>query len=237
MLWPRIGFCFLSIGILAAETSAEIPARAIGALGIGGLRDAFNAHDYLSEKPIQLVSPEAYQYSTLELAEMIGKLGDHMFTQFGRKTIVGDLSHKLGGRMARDSSHRNGLDVDIGYFGKVEVKNGHRSERHHNRFPESFLTKKGKLSENFDLRLNFEAFKYLVDNFDIRFILVTCEVKRAVKFAEAYSQQDRDKILSKMWAKRAHDDHFHVRLSCPPGHDRCDGKMPERVFSDRNCSL
>jgi penicillin-insensitive murein endopeptidase len=230
-------FCFSIVLFFVVDSSAEIPARAVGTLGIGGLRDAFNAHAYLSVKPhVQLVSPEAYQYSTQELAEMIGKLGDWMYTQFGRRMLVGDISHKLGGKIGRHRAHRNGLDVDIGYFGKIEVKEGHRSNRHHNRFPETFVNKK-KLSENFDVKINFEAFKYLVENFDIRFILVTCEVKRAIKFAAAYTEQERGKILSKLWAKNEHVDHFHVRLACPPGHIRCDDKMPERVFSDRKCSL
>ena len=34
----------------------------------------------------------------------------------GQPVVVGDLGRKYGGRIARHMSHRNGLDIDIGYY-------------------------------------------------------------------------------------------------------------------------
>jgi len=225
------------LNLVSNSVYAAERAEAVGTIREGKLLHGFNAHSFLSKnKNVQLVSPEEFQFSTKEIADLINDLAGWVHEKWNRPILVGDMSLKSGGKMASHKAHQNGLDVDVGYLSILEKHSGHRSQKFHNKFPEIF-DDSGKLSSNFDKANNFQIFKFLVEHSDIKMILVSCGVKKAFVSDESLSKAERAKIRSKLLVKPGHEDHFHIRISCPKGNTKCDDSIPDFMWQDVNCKI
>jgi murein endopeptidase len=235
-------FLFPSLSLATALKSIDAQPQAIGGLHNGALKNGFNAHQFLKNNPqVILVSPEEFQFSTREIAELVVQFASWVYRQWQYPLLVGDMSLREGGKIAEHKAHRNGLDIDIGYIPlkpthidqHLHRQHLHRSDKYNNRFPEKFEIA-GKLSENFDKLKNFASFRYLVNSFPVKAILVSCAVKKELLATTLLFPEERKKILLLTSVKSGHEDHFHVRIQCPAKQLKC---IDEANYEDIGCSL
>ncbi len=131
--------------------------------------------------------------------------------------LIGDMSQPRGGPMLTGhASHQSGLDVDI-WFSPMPAKELSPSERE-TMAPE-FLAENDGATVNADhwhegwVRLLRRAASYP----EVARIFVHPTIKKALCDAP---QADR-RWMTKVRAYYLHNDHFHVRLKCPPGLASC----------------
>jgi len=136
------------------------------------------------------------------------------------------------------SSHQNGLDADVAYLRMNRVERnpdlwGTKG------FEESFVAN-GKVTKNFDLKRNWFLLREVVSNGNVSRIFVGPEIKRA--FCNASTRIDptlkaeyRTEILRRLRPYPNHDDHFHLRVKCPPNNERCESQVepPEGSSCDK----
>lgn len=143
----------------------------------------------------------------------------------GQFVTLGNVSKKMGGRLAPHSSHQTGLDLDV-YFLSASNRKG------------SFVgCQGGRVSPEFDLAKNWEYFKILVGirpNQVIAIFLHDCLKQALCAFAKKQGEPLSDpnslahKTLKTLvpesyydrqkqtWIfPNTHHDHAHVRLTCP----------------------
>jgi hypothetical protein len=213
-------FLFPSLSLATALKSIDAQPQAIGGLHNGALKNGFNAHQFLKNNPqVILVSPEEFQFSTREIAELVVQFASWVYRQWQYPLLVGDMSLREGGKIAEHKAHRNGLDIDIGYIPlkpthidqHLHRQHLHRSDKYNNRFPEKFEIA-GKLSENFDKLKNFASFRLFQT-----FLENDCYIYRSYEGA-AYEDVDRYALASRGYNRYQYPNRYDVpyaRQSCP----------------------
>ena len=137
--------------------------------------------------------------------------------------LIGDLSQPRGGPMASGhASHQIGLDVDI-WFDPMPPYTLSREEREQ-RSATSYI----KAGTNTDLRKDLwtsahsQLIKRAASYPEVERIFVNAGVKK-----QLCDTAGRDRAwLRKVRPWYLHDDHLHVRLSCPPGMAGCVSQDP-----------
>jgi penicillin-insensitive murein DD-endopeptidase len=230
------GFFFISTFVFASNE----PSRSIGIYWKGKLKNGINAHEiFRSHFPlIASVSPSGHQFANRKLVDALLDVSQWLQEQWSGKysLIVGDISRKFGGRLARHETHQNGLDADISYLSSDPQSEGHRSRLYHNRFPETFVLK-GKVLPSFDVVKNYELFRYIVMTQDVSQIFLSCKIKRALMTYEPPGElpEEREALFTKLVTYPYHDDHFHLRLTCPEDDRKC--RNDRREWIDFRCPL
>jgi penicillin-insensitive murein endopeptidase len=138
---------------------------------------------------------------------------------------VGDMSRREGGELERHHSHKSGRDVDLGFY----LRNA--SDRP--LLPARFVTfaPRGEAIDLpgavFDDARNWALVEALVDDREARVshIFVARHIRaRLLRYAErhgvASELRQRAADLMMQPSQAAHDDHFHVRIGCPPDQGR-----------------
>lgn len=141
------------------------------------------------------------------------------------RLAVGDLSARRGGRISEHGSHQSGRDIDLGFYFKRQPKG----------YPESFVV---GTKQNLDLAATWDllvAFARTADDkggvqaifldYGVQGILYEWAKDRGV------SERYLDRLFQYPHGKHGgsglvrhepyHDDHFHIRLQCPPGDAGC----------------
>ncbi len=133
---------------------------------------------------------------------------------------VGDISAQKGGPIGRHKSHKNGLDMDIGYFfNGIDNQYYGRS---------ALSANKKNFDPKFDRALLWAYLKKMMSHYhdQVYMIFVHPKIKQAM-CAEAtrlgeLGKSDADPVdpivfnaLRRLYPEPGHDDHFHVRLRCP----------------------
>jgi len=163
-------------------------------------------------------------WATPDLVAFVKKLAHDAKAQDGWPgLLVGDLGQPRGGPMPSDHlSHQNGLDVDI-WFAPMPARRLSADERE-TMVMSSVLVPGShyevdvsKVPEGLD-RLLKRAASYP----EVQRILVNPGIKKLLCDAAG---NDRS-WLSKIRPWYQHDDHFHVRLRCPPGVSGCSPQKP-----------
>jgi penicillin-insensitive murein endopeptidase len=139
---------------------------------------------------------------------------------------VGDLSRREGGELERHHSHKSGRDVDLGFY--------LRSAADKPLLPDRFVTfsARGEATDHsgavFDDARNWALVEALIDDNETRVshIFVARHIRaRLLRHAErrGVSMELRQRAAELMMqpSQAAHDDHFHVRIACPPDQGRC----------------
>ncbi len=139
----------------------------------------------------------------------------------GRAALIGDMSAKAGGPLVGHNSHQTGRDVDIGFYVLSSKGKPFRSTRF---LPFSGDGKGKDVSwARFDDVRNWALVKALITDkkVAVRHIFITFEL-RARLIAYARQQKEPEDLIlrasSVMLSPKdadVHDDHFHVRISCP----------------------
>jgi penicillin-insensitive murein endopeptidase len=138
---------------------------------------------------------------------------------------VGDLSRREGGELDRHHSHKSGRDADLGFY--------LRNLADKPISPARFITfsPRGEAIDLpgavFDDARNWALVEALVDDREARVshIFVARHIRaRLLRHAErqGVSRELRQRAADLMMqpSQAAHDDHFHVRIGCPPDQGR-----------------
>jgi len=139
---------------------------------------------------------------------------------------VGDLSRREGGELERHHSHKSGRDADLGFY----LRTGSDKPL----LPDRFVTFSARgqatdlLGAVFDDARNWALVEALIDDRETRVshIFVARHIRaRLLRHAErqgvAVGLRQRAAELMTQPSQAAHDDHFHVRIGCPPDQGRC----------------
>jgi penicillin-insensitive murein endopeptidase len=134
---------------------------------------------------------------------------------------VGDISRKGGGDLMHHHSHESGRDADLGFY--VVDEHGKQIEGHSFVKFDAKLAAKDSPGAHFDLARNWLLLQNLLLNREARVshIFVADPIKHAL-LAHARSYGASRALLSRAaqvmmepTGAPPHDDHFHVRISCP----------------------
>lgn len=135
---------------------------------------------------------------------------------------VGDLSKKNGGELGRHDSHESGRDADLGFYA-VDARGKQILGRTFIRF-DATLRSPDHPEARFDVARNWSLVELLLTDPRAR----VSHVFVAEPLRQALLAHARKRGVSRALLDRAaiamlqptdslpHDDHFHVRISCPP---------------------
>lgn len=196
-----------------AREVAPGPPEAIGGYSAGCIRGA--AALPLRGKGFRLMRPErGRRFGHPELIAFLRELGQKVHRRHLGTLHVGDLAQPRGGPAPTGhASHQTGLDVDVWYV--LDGKGG-RTE------PRSVVAPDGtRLSAAWNRRIA-RVLELAAKDARVDRIFVHPVVKR--ELCER-SRGDRG-WLRKIRPWFGHDDHFHVRLACPPGSPLCESQAP-----------
>lgn len=161
-------------------------------------------------------------YGTDELVVALKAIGARYAALYpGEARIqVGDMSGPKGGSLGRHGSHENGLDVDVAMIAVGEKEQDPDREG----FDESFVHGKS-VSSRFDLERNWALVSLAVGSAGVGRMFLDRSIKKA--FCARYGQDPaNEETLRKLRPQKRHNDHFHLRLDCPPDDHRCRPQTP-----------
>ncbi|MBU1240321.1 penicillin-insensitive murein endopeptidase [Myxococcota bacterium] len=165
-------------------------------------------------------------YGTRELIDLIRRSARRVWKAYPKSRLtVGDLSGRRGGRINGHRSHQSGRDVDIGFY-LVDRRNKYKVARNWFVGIDPRAIGKGANSHlMFDLERNWELVEALItDKSRVELILIAGYLKNLlINYAEAVLRPPRVIKRAKAILKHYphHDDHYHIRISCPAGHFWC----------------
>lgn len=161
-------------------------------------------------------------YGHPNLISFIQNLGEYVATQHGSNLLIGDLGQLHGGRTpSGHRSHQNGLDVDI-WFTLSTASTLTEKERE-TLSATSMLSSTDKIALKEWTSAHEQVLKTAASMSDVERIFVNPVIKRELcKHAPPSNREWLRKI--RPWWK--HDDHFHVRLSCPKDSLNCEHQEP-----------
>lgn len=217
--------CLLSFGFSACMPWAAVTTEMSGPLGStsrGVLLDG-------REMPHRGVGYEFYhrrdrRYGSVPLTRLVEDVAARVADVYpGSELKVGDESGRGGGRILGHSSHRNGLDVDFAFFVRSPKKTQTRA------YVLAPLDQYGVVTTDrdvayFDYEKNWQLIEALLtsDEAQVQWIFVSSGLKvRLLSYALA-AGKDMDVIyraahvLHQPKDSAIHNDHFHVRIYCPP---------------------
>jgi penicillin-insensitive murein endopeptidase len=160
------------------------------------------------------------------LVGLIDRAGRHVARKFPDAILsVGDLSRREGGELERHHSHKSGRDADLGFY--LRTSTGKPL------LPARFVTfsARGQATDLdgavFDDARNWALVEALTDDREARVshIFVARHIRaRLLRYAEqhgvASELRQRAADLMMQPSQAVHDDHFHVRIGCPPDQGR-----------------
>jgi penicillin-insensitive murein DD-endopeptidase len=162
------------------------------------------------------------------LVGMIDRAGRALRKQFPESILsLGHLSRAGGGNIDRHASHESGRDADIGFF----VKN----QQGKSIYADHFVAFKGDGTASswpgaqFDDARNWALVSSIVSDTAARVthIFVAMPLRtRLLQYAEkigapAALRARAAELMAQPRGSLPHDDHFHVRIACPAGMDKC----------------
>lgn len=162
------------------------------------------------------------RWGTPELVNYIQQLGQSAAQDGWRGLLVGDMGAVRGGPMkSGHASHQIGLDVDL-WFEPMPDRTLSAEERE-SKSASSMLKKGTRLVDPAKFGEPQRMLLYRAAQLPgVARIFVAPGIKKALC---AINWRDRS-FLNKIRPWYGHDDHFHVRLSCPPGASHCVNQDP-----------
>ncbi|MEN8260925.1 MAG: penicillin-insensitive murein endopeptidase [Pseudomonadota bacterium] len=161
-----------------------------------------------------------------ELVDFIESLGIKVNTAKLGTLLVGDLSQPRGGPMlSGHRSHQTGLDVDIWYWlNSTATERMLTAEERESLNAPSMLSTDG---ETLDIRKwtqgNTEVLRMAAQHDQVDRIFVNPVIKGYLCRTVSPLNREWLRKLRPWWG---HQDHFHVRLKCPPRQAECLAQQP-----------
>lgn len=153
------------------------------------------------------------------LINFLKKTSKEILKKTNQKILVGDLGHAKGApSLTGHNSHQSGLDVDIWFKTISKDRDLDLAERETINAP-SFLISKELVNEKLWTKTHFEILKTYASHKDVERIFINPAIKKLIctQKRNKFSLEEMAKI--RPWYR--HDDHFHVRLKCPPDSKEC----------------
>ncbi len=162
------------------------------------------------------------------LVGMLDRAGKSVRKQFHDAVMsVGHLSKAGGGEIDRHASHESGRDADVGFY----VKNHIGKPVYADHFVPFLADGTSKVwpGAHFDDARNWALVAALVSDpqAKVTHLFVATPLRaRLLAYAEKIGappavRQRAAEVLAQPHGALPHDDHFHVRIACPPGMDKC----------------
>ena len=212
----------------AAGPQRAAPAKSIGSPTEGKLVGGAHlaASPYLRIYPVYASSDVRWGLDAL--VGLIDRAAKNVNKQFPDAVAsVGHLSKNGGGELDRHASHESGRDADVGFY----VKNtaGKPILADHMVAFVGDGTAPSWPGAHFDDARNWSFVSSLVADGRARVthIFVATPIRErllayATKIgASPASRSKAAEVLAQPHGALPHDDHFHVRIACPPGMDKC----------------
>lgn len=167
-------------------------------------------------------------YGAFEMITMIKTVAQEIAQKYPNKERlqVGDVANFKGGNIGSHKSHQNGLDADIVYYRK---NNKEQDPQWNGKYIEKFVID-GKVSPNFDLERNWALLEKLTSYPQVQRIFVDINIKK--NLCSLYSKSTdlvAQRILHTLRPAPLHDDHMHIRITCPPTSIHCVSQPPPAV--------
>jgi penicillin-insensitive murein DD-endopeptidase len=161
-------------------------------------------------------------WGTPRLVDFIERLGNNAKKIGWNGLLVGDMSQPRGGPMRTGhASHQVGLDVDI-WFTPMPDHVLSREEREFDGATDMVAADKLDVDPEVWTHTRTELIRTASQDPDVTRIFVNAAIKKAM-CREAGTDRS---WLSKVRPWWGHAEHFHVRLSCPPGSNECKPQPP-----------
>jgi len=193
------------------------PAAAVGFYAAGCLQGAEALP--LDDDGYSVMRPSRHRfYGHPSLVSYITNLASTTRAKFGTRLLIGDMAPPRGGPMLTGhASHQNGLDVDVW----LTTLARHPTEAERERLPAtSFVVGRKRLRPNWD-EAQARLLAAAADSDRVNRIFVSPPIKRYM--CQNYQAASWLYRLRPWWG---HEDHFHVRLRCPPGSPLCEEQDP-----------
>lgn len=204
------------------------PGRSVGSPTAGQLLGGAHLEEGPHLKIVPVYAPGDVRWGLESLVKLVDQAGRSVRKQFPDAVLsVGHLSRKGGGAIDRHASHESGRDADIGFYV--------RDHRGKSIYADHFVSFRGDGTAptwpgaRFDDAMNWALVAALVKNVDVRIthIFVATPLRaRLLRYAEksrapASVRRRAAALLTQPRGSQPHDDHFHVRIACPPNMDKC----------------
>lgn len=170
-------------------------------------------------------------FGTQELVDLIRDGATHVGTTLGgAKLRIGNLSHEKGGDIRWSRSHNSGRDADLAFYMLNEKGISVEAPALARCLPDgSFPRFPGY---QFDVKRNWALVASMIEHkVDLQWIFISNPLKeKLLLFAETTDASDAlirkaSFILHQPTDARSHDDHFHIRITCPLK-NRLEGCLP-----------
>lgn len=213
-----------------AARAPEVPARSVGHPNDGRLEGGIRLNTALEEiRVVPTYAREDVRWGLPSLVRMIERAAREVAKRHpGSVLEVGDLSRRGGGEIAGHGSHESGRDADIGFYA-VDDKGRQVQSRTFLRFGPGLRATQAK-GARFDVVRNWLLVQHLLTDPRARVShIFIAEPLRQALLVEAKRRGVSRALLTRAQlammqptGAEPHDDHMHVRISCPRAEDgRC----------------
>ncbi|MGM0597937.1 MAG: penicillin-insensitive murein endopeptidase [Myxococcota bacterium] len=166
-----------------------------------------------------------YVWGTPVLLKLIKDVSRKVYNSFpGSKLTVGDLSPPGGGKAVGHKSHQSGRDVDFGFY----LSTGKTYKPVKSRFikVDKFGHGQGRFKHlHFDVERNWEMVEALITHKSGVFRIYTSKIVKNLLLQYAKIIYRPASIIKKaqkvLKPYKGHNDHFHIRISCPKNNPFC----------------
>ena len=218
------------IGASGSGPTVAIPA---GGLSVGSPTDGHLAGGaHLEESPWLRVTPcyagEDVRWGLESLVSLIDRGARNVRRQFPDSVLsTGHLSRRGGGDLERHASHESGRDADVGFYITNQQGKSIYAE-HFVRFLGD-ATAPSWPGARFDDARNWAFVAAILGDgrAHISYVFVASPLRArllayAQKIGAPYALRVRaSEVMAQPRGSLPHDDHFHVRISCPPFMEAC----------------
>lgn len=204
------------------------PGRSVGSPTEGRLIGGARVEEGPHLRIVPVYAAGDARWGLEPLVALIDQAGRSVRKQFPDAVLsVGHLSRPGGGEIDRHASHESGRDADIGFF--VSNQQGKTIYADH------FVSFRGDGTAatwpgaKFDDAKNWALVAAMVGNAQARIthIFVASPLRaRLLQYAQKIGappaiRTRAAELMAQPRGSLPHDDHFHVRIACPPGMDKC----------------
>jgi penicillin-insensitive murein endopeptidase len=179
-----------------------------------------------NEDLMKIMRPRDRGYATFDMTAVVGFAAGELHKAYpdGERIQIGDVCAVHGGQLAQHASHQNGLDADIVY---PRVNHREQDPAISTGFDELFV-KDGQISPNFDQERVWFFIKSLVSTGRVVRMFMDPVIKATLcQYAQSIGEYDSGtEILRRMRPLVDHQNHVHVRITCPKESPQCLAQVP-----------
>lgn len=206
------------------EAPKPAPGKSVGSPTAGKLIGGAHLTESDHVRVVPSYAPGDSRWGLEALVSMIDHAAKVIKKQWPDAQLsIGHLSRQGGGEIDRHASHESGRDADIGFYV--------RNQQGKTIYADHFVTFKGDGTApswpgaQFDDAKNWQLVSSIVSdpNAHVTHIFVASPIRaRLLAYAEKINapvatRTRAAELMAQPRGSLPHDDHFHVRVACPPG--------------------